>query len=576
MKLRINNKVLDVCALFFFTALMLPFHYQGQNYTALNFEGQPLGRPTENVMSFHNLLANKSLSAPCQEFGVDPKHDFIVRNEECYLVNEPFFMFYHLPATIYGLLGGGLNTFYSLLVVSNAGISAACIYVFYLVLQRLGLKKKTCLLGGALFGFATGLIIYSRLIFVHTVNILLFLLLINEYLKKKKNEKKILLLSSLMVLNRLVSFFIVLPFLYNAFKDAKSKKEFFRNLLLIFLITNSPRLLWNHVLTGNPLLDPHFVNMESTSTLFSVIPKWVRAPVFDAHNYQSENETIMPHALYSFADQSKNGLFLRYHGMFYALFSSDGIVFNSPFIIFALLGMVRWRKNKHLKLFAAIILLNLLLYSLDYKGGFGPRYARFYFPTLVVLMLLSMKGYESSGMKSKIFFSLLIIFSITNNVSLAVRTDWFYENAMSRVSNDLILFPYYPVQETLATHALSFQGPEKLLWITSQSCPPSQVFEGFILRVCDCQTPSRITNNVTIPENATSMRVTYCSGSAGGDGLYLNVGQGDGEQRLIIPSGKCGSKTIEVRGGVKPVTLRPEVKGACEDETILVKSIRFE
>ncbi|MBR9678264.1 MAG: hypothetical protein GOU97_03175 [Nanoarchaeota archaeon] len=581
MKLKLDNKVLNICEIFFFAAILIPFYFQGQLYSPFNFEGQPFGRPTENVLSAYNLLLNKNFGIPCSDLGnIDTRHDFISKGGKCYLVNEPFFMFYHVPAIIYGLIGDSINVFYSLLVLSNAAITSLCLYVFSLILKKMGFRRKTVLIGTALFGFGAGLMIYSRLIFVHTVNLLLFLALLNEYLKKEKSsQNKILLFASLMTLNRLVSFLIIIPILYKTFKKSSRKKVFLKKLFFIFILVNSPRLIWNLALTGNPLIDPHFINMESTSTLFSILPKWVRAPIFDAHNYMTEEGMIMPHAIYSFADLSKNGLFLKYHGIFYALFSSDGIIFNSPFLILSLIGLIKmWNEKKELDVFAYIIVINLLIFSLDYKGGFGPRYARFYFPTLTLIMIFSLKGFESSK-KSAILFIILAILSVTNNVSLAVRTDWFYENSMDLFSSDLVIFPYIPVKETLAKHDINFAGPEKLLWTKSSSCLPREFFEGFQLDVCECKEPASIRKKVFIPENTDSMVLSYCSGSAGGDGLNLTVKIGEKEIQTFIKSSQCEKKEISLQdiklGKEQLVIIEPAIIGICQDESILLTSISF-
>jgi len=578
MKLKLDNRVLEICGIFFFASILLPFYYQGQVYSAFNFEGQLFGRPTENVLSAYNLLKNKNFGIPCSDLGnVDTRHDFIRKDGKCYLVNEPFFMFYHFPAVIYGLIGDSVNTFYALLVLSNAAITSLCLYVFSLVLKRIGLRRKTVLIGTALFGLGTGLIIYSRLIFVHTVELLLFLALLNEYLKKEKSsQNKILLFASLMTLNRLVSVFITLPILYKTFRRSRGKKAFLKKLLVIFLLVNSPKLAWNLALTGSPLIDPHFINMESTSTFFSILPQWVRAPIFDAHNYMTGEGIIIPHVAYSFADLSKNGLFLKYHGIFYALFSPDGIVFNSPFLVLSLIGlMMFWGEKKELDVFACIILINLLVFSLDYKGGFGPRYARFYFPTLVLLMILSLKGFESSK-KTAVLFLVLAVLSITNNVSLATRADWFYEDSINLFSSDLVLFPYIPFEESIESYSVTFTGPVwGDHWTFSQKCAPKKIFDGLLLDVCNCEEPSFIEGLIRVPENPGKMRINVCALRAGGDGVTLKTTFDSDEKEFLIQPDSCQIAELTAFPGERGLRIEPKNYGNCDQEILLIKSISF-
>jgi len=147
------------------------------------------------------------------------------------------------------------------------------------------------------------------------------------------------------------------------------------------------------------------------------------------------------------------------------------------------------------------------------------------------------------------------------------------------VSHDIILLPFVPVQPTLEQYTISFAGSEKMFWKGSALCPPKEIFEGVLLDNCKCKDPASVTREVLLSEQAKTVSVEACAYAAGGDGVYLKIRLDDYEDKQLIKSGKCETKYFDLGaladGQTHSLTIEPEVYGDCDQEIILIKTIRF-
>ena len=382
-----------------------------------------------------------------------------------FLINDPFYLIFFIPQSYF--FANNAIAVFKIVTVSNFIIASLALVVFYLLLRKLDLKREIAVFGSFSFGMATGLLIFTRY-FTYTVTSI-FLLVLSLFLFfnfwKHKNLKNLFLLSvslSLLSLMRFPSLFGIvsipvflvilspLLLLVNLKKISKSDLlVFIVPLIFIFLV---PEMLWFNMFTGGYFINPHtYVQQRQAVSIFKIFPTYVNAEDFDIYGYYNQSSAYKlerQYALiYSFANNTTNGIFLHSYGLFASFFSSRGIIFNSPFLFASFVGMIYYFKENTKIARSFLLILFLMAIGLAWlvpiwHGGYGPRYARTLLPAVPVLIFFSFYALQQN--KNRFFFLiffLLFLVSALNIISLSIRTDWNLERTIDAVSYDLVLWP---------------------------------------------------------------------------------------------------------------------------------------
>jgi hypothetical protein len=336
---------------------------------------------------------------------------------------------------------------------------------FYLVQRLLGLDIKYSFLSTFITGVATSILIYSRYLFIdHTMMGLMFLSLIYILLKNQKERSFKVEVFAMIIFSLftvflwyeflVLIFFVVLSYIFIKYKLIHSAKILIIPILIIGLTLIPFYLPYFGVNYRMP--PPGIKDMIKIFNvpIFRVFSKYINAldySVFGYHNQTSIWKLYRGFAhIYAFEEPKGNAIFMASYGLFGSLFGPRGIIFNSPYLIFSILGIFVYKRNKERNLLLTITILIILCYGLFYlrwQGGFSPRYIRYY--TIPVLFLTFFSFYyiqETKNILGKIVFLILVILSVLNVTSLAIRADWTYEHEADLFSYDLVLWPWIQPQ----------------------------------------------------------------------------------------------------------------------------------
>jgi hypothetical protein len=191
--------------------------------------------------------------------------------------------------------------------------------------------------------------------------------------------------------------------------------------------------------------------VEITQPFFNVFPNYIPAldyKTYGFHNTSSEWKLDRFYSyIYGFKEGKGNALFLFTSGLFGVLFSERGFIYNSPFLIFSILGIFSYKRIRERNFILSIILVFLLVYGMlnfIWHGGGIVRYVRSFNVSILLLTFFSFFYIQQTKRKMvKLIFIILILLSILNVFSLAIRADWVYEHPKDLVSYDLILSPFW-------------------------------------------------------------------------------------------------------------------------------------
>jgi hypothetical protein len=237
----------------------------------------------------------------------------------------------------------------------------------------------------------------------------------------------------------------------------------------------------------------------------------------------------------------------------------------------------------------AILIFFILAFAYlhaDYEGGFSPRYVR-HSEIIIIILTIFLTSYISK-LNNKIILLIFILFvsiSVTNSISLAIRTDWNYGKITDLVSYDIVLWPWIPSKSediTLDLRKVSEQSKWNLEW--EEGCNPPiteprlSVF-GLELGPCECSYNNNASRIIRFPREFKYLKIEACSLFAGGDGALLEIFIDNESYSYFINSQRCESIILNISGFADDnyhlITLSAKRNGVCDYEVISVKKLAF-
>jgi len=562
------------------------------------------GKSPANFYLVKNIIERNSISFPkgylFDNIQVENLIDFFEVDGRFYPQFNPISNYLYATILYSFSLTTDIQLFKGMLIL-NIIFSALILLIFYHVQRILGLNNVYSLISTFMAGIATSILIYSRYLFIdHQIMSLTFILLIYFILKnKKKTSTKInifitLLFSFYLVLLSYIYlvllFFIVLSYFFIKYKPIQFKFLIITILISclfsIYLQFFYPKLSTTYKFRDIPNGIKNYVKIANLN-IFTVFSKYVNAldySIFGYHDVTSVWKLYRTFAyIYTFEELKGNALFLSSNGLFASLFGPRGIVYNSPYLIFSILGIFFYKRKKEKNLLLVIIILIILtygLFNLRWQGGLSPRYIRYY--TMPILFLTFFSFYyiqQTKNILVKIIFLVLIILSILNITSLSVRADWTYEHEADLVSYDLVLWPWYPPkpQENIINLYLTEQG-ESVEWKFGgeAGCKAYGSLEGIITDVCNCEYATYAERTINIPWGKIRANITACGRN--GDGVTGKFYFGKIEKEIFIPSDLCVKESILIENstGEHSIILKSKKYGECIGETVIWKLITIE
>ena len=529
------------------------------------FEIEPIfdARSPVNYVSVQKLLSNQSITFDknfdSDFFSVKDNVDFTeYSNGFVSSSRTGFLVFFSLLFAPFFFLG--YNTF-GIVIILQILISILAIMVFYHIL-RLKTSKFFSFFFSIVFGFGTGIFIYSRLFFRHNLDLLFFLFMFYFFLKHEKENKK-----KFFYLFLFVSFFFTITAHHNyLYTFSIIGKIFTPNLcyVLIFLFFSK-----KHLKKYSKELFVFFLAvflMISFLELFSINkgdfigPQNFMLDIYEDHNVNSYyyelfgSENSESSLFYSYKGE---GFFFNVSGFFDALFSERGIIFNSLFLLFGLFFLFS-TKTKNSALFFTLIAWDLVpsFFLIGY-GGFIPRYNRLFFITMTLLAIVSFENFHKLKPLMKLLFVSLSVLSIINVVSLGIRLDWSYESPQDLISNDIVLF-YGPSED--------YGSFSEFLSVTN--CSVAFSGGGILLDNCFCSYPATFSTRLAVNN---SVDFFACSRYAGGDGVNFLVNVLNRSYDFHLPSNSCDVLRIDNISGENEFLLSTSVEGECYNERVEVR-----
>jgi hypothetical protein len=472
------------------------------------------------------------------------------------------------------------------LQTTNIVIYALSAVILFLILNKINKKKiRLNFILSLLVGLGTSFIIYSKYLFLHNsfqaFTFLLFLyssLLFDERKTKLRFLFWVLSSVSFVIFWQVLPAIIVAAFLILWFQIFNYKRvgkfAFFSYILpLVLLISLNCFSLLSE--TGKPFIDEE--------GFFSVVYKLYKNQTFRAVDF-----TPGPFS-YSIANDFGNAVFLKFYSIFGYFFGPKGIFVNSPFLFISFLGMMAFTKRKlKLKLILLLVFLIFLLAYItpQYEGGFSPRYVRHAEPIIAILTIF-LADYLGRKKENLIFFifTLLALISMTNCVSLAIRSDWNYEKITDLVSYDIAIWPWLPIKQegiTLDLTKFSEQARWNLSW--EEGCnppytPPKNTALGIELGPCACSYLNSVQRKIIIPEGLEILKLSACSTSSGLDGIMVYLKIDEKVFPLIFDSNSCKSYYLNISNysdnKTHNIKISADSYGTCNDEFIYLKKMEF-
>jgi len=615
-KIRIDREDLFlsfVIVFFILFSIIIPMYGNVNGFHNLIFDNYKLtwydGRSPANFYITKNLLENKSIFFPrgylIGDIPVENLFDFVQKDGNFF----PMYNFlgnYVYAGILYFIpFSSALNLFKAMIFI-NIIFSAILLLIFYYTQRLLGLKIKFALLSTLVAGLATSVLIYSRYLFIEHTFLSLFLIsLIYVLLKfRKKTSLKIEMLACIIFSLFLIFlwnealvliFFAVFPYIFIKYKFLRFGKILIIPLFVVCIILVSIELLYTG---GNIAYRDYSSGIKEIVEVayvpvFRIFPKYINAldySVFGYHNLTSVWKLDRQFGyIYAFEELKGNAIFLRFYSVFGSLFGPKGIIYNSPFLIFSIFGIFLYndRKKKNLLLISIILIIISygLLHTMWY-GGVTPRYNRFF--TIPILFLTFFSFYyiqETKNNLAKWVFIILVILSVLNVTSLAVRADWNYEHEVDLVSYDLVLWPWYPSQNVERTDkgmTIYLTSTEISNWKLGGEEECKAKFTGYAgleTDPCNCVYNSWAEREIYLDRNISNIEIKACATLAGNDGtkgfVYIDNELIGG---IFVNSYSCDSKSLSVNisSGEHMIKLMSGKYEKCDGEMVFWKSISLE
>jgi hypothetical protein len=457
------------------------------------------------------------------------------------------------------------------------------------------MKKKFALISTLIASIATSICIYSHYLFINetiiTLAIFLLLFFILRRLEKKSANNYFIYFSLFFLLFSLSDIFLFIPFffLFSYFllknKVIKSIRFYLvawiMTIFIMYLFFNSILVFYHKAI--------QYFDTQTVAILgfpvFKLYPNYIPALDYFTYGFYSGNTSVRTtsYISYSFKEEPGNAIFLNFYGLFFLLFGDRGFIYNSPFLIFSIFGILLY-KDKRKSLLLSILVLIILIYGLflTSHGGVLPRYGRFFDVPILILTFFSFYYIQNEKrLWINLIFAFLVVLSILNVTCLAIRADWLYEHEVDLVSYDFCLWPYIPVtkQETNIIEYNLMSKAEQLKWVRSGegNCRAQITDEGLMTDVCECKYDSWAERDIIFP-GSLNLSVNACTHYAGGDGVKAKIYL-DNEviEEFFIPSNSCVTKTIPINTTETShvIKLYSTINGTCETEMVIWKSIRL-
>jgi hypothetical protein len=540
---------------------------------------------------FRNYLDKRSFSLPnttivddYNKMNVSQYVDVICEEGLCYPI------FYNLGLRIFFEFSFFLNKILTLqplkyLLAVNIVVYSFSILLLFLVLNKINKNKLVLNFSlSLLVGAGTSFVIYSRYLFLHnSFQLLAFMLLLYSFLlfdeKKSKVRFIIFTLSSVFF----IIFWQALPaivvggfiiFWFSILFYKKIEKRFLFTYMVIILL-----IIFFELYAFLDYLD--FLSrvgkkLTKESNLF-----------FNLYNESLSAIDLKPASiLYSIRYNSGNSIFLKFYPIFGYFFGPKGIFINSPFLVFSFLGMIKFDKRKRKALLLFLLFFILIFFLGTFEGDFSPRYVRHSEPTIVILTVF-LANYLSKlkDKKTLLIFIFLATLSVSNSISIAIRTDWSYERVTDLVSYDIVLWPWLPSksEDIILDVTKSSEGSKwNLKWEEGCNPPitePRLSIFGLELGPCQCTFNNNASRAIKIPKEFKYLKIEACSRFAGGDGAILEIFVDNESYSYFINSQRCDSIIINISrfadDNIHTITLSAKRNGVCDYEVIGVKKLVF-
>jgi len=564
------------------------------------------GRSPANFHIIKNIMENGSISFSkgylIGDILVENHFDFFEKDERYYPAYFFFGDYVYASILYFFSFPSDLQLFKAMSIL-NMVFFMLILIIFYYIQKSLGLKLKYRLTSTFIAGLATSILIYSRYFFIKdmlsTLYFLIIIFLIIKSWKKPSIKSDILFIVFNLSLFLVTRYIIAVPAFTLHSMCNLIITMFIFYLTLKYKLVNSIKLYSLLYICGIILIifshDLFFFHVEIPveSRFKGVLPNYIPALDFLVYGYHDPSsvwrlDRYHP-VFYLFQQKPGNAIFMHFYGLFSSLFGPKGIIYNSPFLVFSVLGIILYKSGKNKILILFSILLFVLIYGLFYGswyGGVTPRYNRFL--TIPVLFLTFFSFYYIQKTKSvlaKSIFLILVILSVLNVASLAMRTDWTYEHEADLVSYDLVLWPWYslPEEVTKVTNETTILLTSKEIpnWKLSGegSCKATFGGMGLITDTCYCAYDSWAERKIGLEKDVETIEIKACSAIAGNDGTRGSIYIDDeliGE--MFIESNSCATKTfsVNISPGIYTIKLKSGKYRECNGEMVYWKSIKFE
>jgi len=540
---------------------------------------------------FENYLKNKEVWLPditeideYNELNVSSYVDEICVNRKCYPIFytvslHGFFEFLKWMKKIFPL-----NTLQYLLVVNSATYAFSVMLLFF-ILNRIEKKPILNFFVSATIGLGTSFFIYPKYLFLHnTLQTFFFVLFLYSFLLFEEKKSNIIFIfftfSSILFIvswqalaSIVIAIFMVFWFTYFNFKKINRKFYIAYTFLLGIVVLVELKVF----------LDFFFMSAEAKKPIFGG-----RSLFYNLYNESFHAIDFVPVSpIYSTI--ISNALFLKFYPLFGFFFGARGIFVNSPFLLFSLPGIITF-SNKRLKdQLLAILIFFILAFAYlhaDYEGGFSPRYVR-HSEIIIIILSIFLTSYISK-LNNKIILLIFILFvsiSVTNSISLAIRTDWNYEKITDLVSYDIVLWPWIPFkQESIVLDLTKVSEQSKWNFTWEAGCnppntPPIKTNSGILLGPCACTYSNSIERMIYIPKNLNTLKLSACTTSAGLDGIMVYLKIDEREWPLFFNSNSCKDYYINISDFADDknhkISIYTGVYGICNDEHVYLKKIEL-
>jgi hypothetical protein len=228
------------------------------------------------------------------------------------------------------------------------------------------------------------------------------------------------------------------------------------------------------------------------------------------------------------------------------------------------------------------MLISFGLFNFIWHGGITPRYVRnFQIPILLLSFFSFYYIQKTKNIFIKLIFFLLIILSILNVSSIAIRADWTYMHEADLVSSDLILWPWLNPKEKISNETMiQITSAEIPKWILKgeEDCKASFGSMGLLTDPCFCIYDSWAERRIKLERNMSKIEIRACASTAGNDGtkglIFIDekpVGE------IYIKSNSCSKEIfqVDISEGEHKIKLKSGINGTCDAEATFWKSIRF-